>query len=104
MEFDYGKFEVVGQAAIQEGMKVVRAFQRSPSVALDATIKEEDETLVTACDRTAGKAILGVMKLVYPTDNFSIEDVVTEATDSDLIFLIDSLDGTRAFTLGLFHW
>jgi len=59
---------------------------------------------VTAADRAAEEAIRAEIRRVYPTHGIRGEEHGHERGDSDWTWVIDPIDGTRAFILGQLHW
>src|SRR5215472_15084245 len=75
--------------------------------ALDVENKIEDGSFydpVTRADRDAEAAIREEIARVYPGHGILGEEHGTLRGSEDLTWVIDPIDGTRAFILGLLHW
>jgi len=59
---------------------------------------------VTAADRAAEQAIRDELQSVYPNHGIYGEEQGRTAGDSGLTWVLDPIDGTRAFILGQLHW
>jgi histidinol-phosphatase len=59
---------------------------------------------VTAADRDAEKAIRQALAAAYPTHGIIGEEFGDERTDADYCWIIDPIDGTRAFIMGQPLW
>ena len=59
---------------------------------------------VTAADRGAEAVIRREIQRVYPTHGVYGEEQGRTAGDSNFLWVIDPIDGTRAFILGQLHW
>jgi histidinol-phosphate phosphatase HisN, inositol monophosphatase family len=59
---------------------------------------------VTEADRAAERAIRALIKAEYPDHGIFGEEYGTEGGDRDLVWVIDPIDGTRAFIAGLPSW
>jgi myo-inositol-1(or 4)-monophosphatase len=70
---------------------------------------KEDHTLVTKADLEADEMILNSIKLAYPDDNWLSEES-NASSNNDIsdrkhaVWVIDPLDGTTNFSLGLEYW
>ena len=91
--------------------------------AVDAAVKAGDQTLpffrtttiienklddgrfdpVTEADKTAEKALRELIALRYPDHGICGEEYGTQ-TGNGLTWVIDPIDGTRAFMSGMLHW
>ncbi len=87
------------QLAVIAGMKVVRQYQLH-GVPL-SEVKQADQTLVTAADRQSGLAVRQLIREKLPEIAILGEDMDGLEFSSQLLALIDPLDGTRAFANGL---
>ncbi|MDP2651221.1 MAG: inositol monophosphatase family protein [bacterium] len=85
--------------AVEAGMKVVRENQGGhlPS---DAEIKD-DKTLVTVTDHKSEEAILNILQANFTDIQVWGEESGVSGGIGDIVFLIDPLDGTRAFANGM---
>jgi histidinol phosphatase-like enzyme (inositol monophosphatase family) len=59
---------------------------------------------VTIADRAAEDAIRGEIRRVYPDHGIHGEERGRDPGTSGLTWVIDPIDGTRAFVLGQLHW
>ncbi len=82
----------VARAAADAAAVVIRQHYRR-NVAVET---KSDETPVTVADREAEGAIKHVLKQAFPDHAFYGEELGREG-DSDFLWLIDPIDGTKAF-------
>jgi histidinol-phosphatase len=82
----------VARAAADAAARIVRPYY-SAGVAVET---KADETPVTVADREAESAIKEVLKRSFPDHAFYGEEHGREG-DSEFIWLIDPIDGTKAF-------
>ncbi len=68
---------------------------------LDVVEKSNASDYCTTADLEAEKAILGILKKSFPEYNFFSEEQGPDYKKSDYTFLIDPLDGTNNFVLGV---
>ncbi len=59
---------------------------------------------VTAADRNAEEAIRRLISAQYPDHGILGEEFGPERTDADFVWVLDPIDGTRAFITGLPTW
>ena len=59
---------------------------------------------VTEADRAAERVIREAIGLRYPSHRIRGEESGVSGGDSALTWVIDPIDGTRSFVLGLLHW
>jgi myo-inositol-1(or 4)-monophosphatase len=82
--------------------EIIRPYFRT---ALTVTNKNETSfDPVTAADRSAEEAIRELIDQHYPDHGICGEEFADKATDSPLCWVLDPIDGTRAFILGLPIW
>lgn len=86
---------IVARAAADAAAAVIRRYYRS---GFDVEIKA-DETPVTVADRAAEAAIKQVLRAAYPDHAYYGEEEGREG-DSDWLWLIDPIDGTKSFVSG----
>lgn len=86
---------IVARAAADAAAAVIRRYYRS---GFDVEIKA-DETPVTVADRAAEAAIKQVLRAAYPDHAYYGEEEGREG-DSDWLWLIDPIDGTKSFVRG----
>lgn len=71
---------------------------------LQARLKK-DRTVVTEADLAADEKIRAAIRAAYPTDNLLTEESDTLVKDTDApVWVVDPLDGTTNFSLGLPIW
>ena len=64
-----------------------------------------DRTVVTEADLEADRLISNAIRKNFPGDTLLSEELQTKATDStNAVWVIDPLDGTTNFSLGLHYW
>ena len=83
--------EIAREAAEAAAVVIRHHYRRNVSVETKA-----DETPVTDADREAEAAIKRVLKRAFPDHAFYGEEFGREG-DSDFLWLIDPIDGTKAF-------
>jgi 3'(2'), 5'-bisphosphate nucleotidase len=67
-----------------------------------ATARKEDKTIVTEADLISDRILCTGLREAYPDHGIiSEEDGVSGNVDSDYIWLIDPLDGTKAYAKGI---
>jgi histidinol phosphatase-like enzyme (inositol monophosphatase family) len=59
---------------------------------------------VTIADRSAEQAMRGLINAEYPDHGIDGEEFGTERTDAEFVWVLDPVDGTRAFITGLPVW
>jgi histidinol-phosphatase len=82
----------VARDAAHAAAQIIRPYYRA-GVAVET---KADETPVTAADREAESAIKDVLKQAFPDHAFYGEEHGREG-DSEFLWLIDPIDGTKAF-------
>jgi histidinol-phosphatase len=90
MDLDHA-LEVAGAAADAAAVVIRRHYRRNVVVET-----KSDETPVTIADREAETAIKRVLKSAFPDHAFYGEEFGREG-ESDYLWLIDPIDGTKAF-------
>jgi histidinol-phosphatase len=85
----------VARAAAAAAAEVIRHYYRR-GVAIEI---KADQTPVTIADREAETAIKNILRHVYPTHAFYGEEHGHEG-EGDYLWLIDPIDGTKAFVRG----
>jgi myo-inositol-1(or 4)-monophosphatase len=66
---------------------------------------KKDRSVVTEADRAADRLIRTVIHENFPEDGIlSEEDQTTYPRDKDQVWIIDPLDGTTNYSLGLHYW
>jgi len=84
------------EAAADAAGAVIRPFFRAP---LDATQKA-DRSPVTIADRAAEQAMRAVLAERFPTHGILGEEFGLDRPDASLRWVLDPIDGTRAFITG----
>ncbi|MGB5102472.1 MAG: inositol monophosphatase family protein, partial [Steroidobacteraceae bacterium] len=79
--------------AARTATAVVRSFYQSN---LAVTIKA-DKTPVTAADVETEKVIRAIIEARFPSHGFYGEETGSSALDSEYVWLVDPIDGTKAF-------
>ena len=84
------------------GAAILPHFRR----AIDVENKGDDTYFdpVTAADRAAEQAMREELQCVYPDHGIYGEEQGRTRGDSELTWVLDPIDGTRAFILGQLHW
>jgi histidinol-phosphatase len=90
MDLDHA-LEIAREAAEAAAVVIRHHYRRNVAVETKA-----DETPVTIADREAEAAIKRVLKRAFPDHAFYGEEFGREG-DSDFLWLIDPIDGTKAF-------
>ena len=86
----------VAHAAADAAERVIRPRYRARDFSV---IAKADATPVTEADSEAESAIKDVLRTTYPEHAFYGEELGREG-DSDFLWLIDPIDGTKAFVRG----
>lgn len=82
--------------AAQAATDIIRkAYRGNFSVSYKA-----DASPVTEVDVNAEKAVKGLLKQRFPTHGFYGEETGREAADAEYLWLVDPIDGTKAFVRG----
>jgi myo-inositol-1(or 4)-monophosphatase len=93
------------QIARQTGQLLLEYFDSSD---LQTSIKK-DHSIVTEADLAADRLITEAIQKQYPKDRILSEElntniVFTDAVPSSMVWVVDPLDGTTNFSLGLHYW
>ena len=70
-------------------------FRKSPDIT-----RKSDESPVTIADKAVEEALRGEIKKHFPEHNIIGEEHGTSSSDHDFTWVIDPIDGTRAFSTG----
>jgi histidinol-phosphatase len=84
----------VARYAATQAAGIIRSYYVNKD---NVTTVKEDNTPVTEADKAAEKAIITALKERYPDHGFFGEEYGQEKSDSDFIWLIDPIDGTKSF-------
>jgi len=97
---DSSKFLDVALKAVRAAEKVTLGYYRKkPRVSLKA-----DQTPVTAADRSAEKTIIKVIRETFPDHSFFGEESGRSEGNSDYLWIIDPIDGTKNFIAKIPLW
>lgn len=89
----HSEFLNVAIEAAKAGEKVIRHYyQRNIEVMI-----KEDQTPVTVADVETEQAIKAVIKAAFPDHGFFGEETGRSDSDSEYTWLVDPIDGTKAF-------
>lgn len=88
--------------ANMSGNAILPLFRRAPHV--DNKSQRGRFDPVTTADRAAEKAIRAAIAEAWPDHGIRGEEFGTEAPDAEFCWLIDPIDGTRSFIMGLPTW
>jgi myo-inositol-1(or 4)-monophosphatase len=97
---DFVEFAV--QTAQEAGREILRYFRGSIEVANKAGPGGFDP--VTQADRSAEELIRARIRARFPDQGILGEEGGYEGAERALTWIIDPIDGTRAFMLGQLHW
>src|SRR3954451_11725 len=89
----------VAEAAADVAGTVIRPFFRTPGRSLDATLKP-DHSPVTVADRGAEQAMRAVLAERFPDHGVLGEEFGLDRPEARLRWVLDPIDGTRAFVSG----
>lgn len=98
---DFSQF--VDELAAISG-EAIRPFFRSSLTASDKTKGAGIYDPVTEADRAAEAAIRRRIRMQFPAHGILGEEFGAENTDAEYVWVIDPIDGTRAFMSGLPLW
>lgn len=99
MSFDttlYAKIAKCAEKAARAGGKVISSYYRKPLMQHD----KEDETPVTIADQKAEQRIRQIIIDTFPTHGIIGEEYGNENTEAEFVWVIDPIDGTKAFISG----
>jgi myo-inositol-1(or 4)-monophosphatase len=96
-------WELLAQAAADAAADAVMPYFRS-GLAAENKADNGGYDPVTLADRAAEVAIRGVIASAEPSHGFFGEEYGSVDGNSDLQWVVDPIDGTRAFVLGLPTW
>lgn len=88
--------EVARYAAAQAAGGIRSYYMNKDNV----TEIKADNSPVTVADKEAEKTIIRIIKEAYPAHNFYGEEYGRDSEDSDYLWLIDPIDGTKSFVRG----
>lgn len=79
---------------------IIRRYFRADAAALQAESKS-DESPVTIADRAAEEAMRALIEAQYPDHGIFGEEFGFVRTDAEYAWVLDPIDGTRAFVTGM---
>jgi myo-inositol-1(or 4)-monophosphatase len=90
------------QLARQAGELLLKYFNRADN----QTHLKFDRSIVTEADIAADHLIAQAIQGAYPGDNLLSEELQTVSPENvdEAVWIIDPLDGTTNFSLGLYYW
>ena len=89
------------QLAQETGQILLNYYQRS---GIQSKLKS-DQTIITEADKQADQYLRQQISSTYPEDGILSEEACTTyPTDKKNVWIIDPLDGTTNFSLGLHYW
>jgi len=94
--------EFAARTAAEAGGEILKYFRRSIEVANKAGPGGFDP--VTQADRAAEELIRARIRERFPEHGLLGEEWGVDGADRPLTWIIDPIDGTRAFVLGQLHW
>jgi fructose-1,6-bisphosphatase/inositol monophosphatase family enzyme len=97
MELD--DWVAAAEAAADVAGAVIRPYFRMPGRAFDATLKA-DHSPVTVADRSAEQAMRAVLTQRFPEHGTLCEEYGLDRLEARLRWVLDPIDGTRAFITG----
>lgn len=90
------KFLEVAIAAAKSSAEVIRSYYRG-----DFRVEiKPDQSPVTVADREAEDIIRGMLLGAFPGHGFYGEETGSTAKDSEYLWLVDPIDGTKSFVAG----
>ncbi|MBN2147755.1 MAG: hypothetical protein JW726_10220 [Anaerolineales bacterium] len=93
--------EFTSKLALQAGNLLLEHFQRADL----AISRKADQSIVTQADLASDRLIAEAIHREYPQDFILSEELQTSlAQDASVIWIVDPLDGTTNYTLGLHVW
>jgi myo-inositol-1(or 4)-monophosphatase len=87
-------------AAVKGGRVLLQFFRKLDPAKIEEKTKND---LVTEADRASEQAIKSALAAHFPSYSFLGEESGLSGT-SDLVWIVDPLDGTLNFVQGLHHW
>jgi len=97
---DFTQF--VNELATQSGQAILPFFRST--IAAEDKSRGGDFDPVTEADRAGEAAIRQMIKRTFPTHGIVGEEFGSEREDSEYVWVLDPIDGTRAFIAGLPTW
>jgi myo-inositol-1(or 4)-monophosphatase len=94
------RLEFAKSTAVETGKRLIDHFYNGNR---EAEMKS-DRTLVTEADRDADQFIQALIKSEFPADGILSEEGSTKFPENTHVWVLDPLDGTVNFNLGLHYW
>ncbi len=88
--------EFMRELAVRSG-ELIRPYFASPNLAVET---KSDLTPVTAADRGAEELMRGMIRARFPGHGILGEEFGAENTEAEFVWVLDPVDGTRAFAAG----
>lgn len=88
--------DFIGVLAKSSG-QIIRPYFANPNLEVDT---KADSTPVTEADRRAETHIRQLIRRYYPSHGIVGEEFGEENTDSEFVWILDPIDGTKAFAAG----
>lgn len=104
MQIDLQKIQDVAFEAIEQASKITLSYFRNAHLSIEDKRKNNDFDPVTNADKEAEEAIRKVIQSVFPKHNILGEEYGLTDNQSDYNWIIDPIDGTRAFITGIPVW
>ncbi len=97
---DFTQF--VNELANRSGQAILPFFRSS--IAAEDKSRGGDFDPVTEADRAGEVAMRQLIKRTFPTHGIVGEEFGAEGADAEYVWVLDPIDGTRAFIAGLPTW
>jgi histidinol-phosphatase len=94
------KFLQVAKKAVRKGAEVTLSYYQT-NLTIDI---KKDRTPVTIADKEAEKVIIQTIREYFPDHGFLGEESGKSGDQSDYLWLIDPIDGTKNFIAGIPLW
>jgi myo-inositol-1(or 4)-monophosphatase len=91
-------------AALESGHAILPHFRSALAVDNKLAAKGEGWDPVTAGDRAAEEVIRALIEKQYPDHGIIGEEFGSKPAKSDFTWILDPIDGTRAFVIGMPTW
>lgn len=90
----------IAELAAESG-NFIKPLYLQPSVAVQI---KSDQSPVTIADRGAEELLRGMIKKRYPSHGIVGEELGSERADAEFVWVLDPIDGTKAFITGVPLW
>jgi len=95
------KYLSVAKKAIREASKITLDYYTKQNFSISI---KKDNTPVTNADKKAEKTIIKIIKESFPDHGFWGEETGVSRNNSEFIWIIDPIDGTKNFIAGIPFW